>query len=548
MVPPIRPSVRRTPLHPTLPAWVTALLWLLLAACGDAPAPGAPAPDAGGRPLPVDAGDNARPPAGDDAGPAPGDTQDEPADAGDEDDGVRADAEVQADSTLPPTDAALPSPDDATPDGARDPADATPDALPAPDETADVGVDSALPPTDAVEDADPADAGTADVVLPVDAGEPGDTGPVPVTLEGVLGALDTDLDGTLRRIHHDQGWPLQLENGAWLLVWTDTTLTHAGGVFDGWTGTPSQLRTGYRWLTLGADAQGGYKFTDRTRWVADPWARSLTWDEFGEMSLLQAPPPRLDRWRDMETPGLPSRTVWVWVPAPPITHTLYMHDGRNLFAPSAPFGGWRMQERAPAGMMVVGIDHSSRRMDEYTHVQDRVGGSLVGGDADRYLDWLVDTLRPWVRGRWGEPGAVGILGSSLGGLVSLYATVRHPDAWDWAGSMSGTVGWGRMGHNAVTIIERMQDPAWTSTTPLYVDSGGGATACRDTDGDGIRNNNENASDNYCENLQLRDVLAARGRTFEVNLWHWHEPGAPHSEAAWSARVFRPLAAFASVAR
>jgi hypothetical protein len=44
-------------------------------------------------------------------------------------------------------------------------------------------------------------------------------------------------------------------------------------------------------------------------------------------------------------------------------------------------------------------------------------------------------------------------------------------------------------------------------------------------------------------VQLRDVLESSGYLFDQDLFHWHEPGATHDEAAWAARVFRPVQIF-----
>jgi len=51
------------------------------------------------------------------------------------------------------------------------------------------------------------------------------------------------------------------------------------------------------------------------------------------------------------------------------------------------------------------------------------------------------------------------------------------------------------------------------------------------------------NDNYCANQQLRDVLLGDGYLEGEDFTYFHEPGATHSEAAWSARLFRPLTAF-----
>ena len=77
---------------------------------------------------------------------------------------------------------------------------------------------------------------------------------------------------------------------------------------------------------------------------------------------------------------------------------------------------------------------------------------------------------------------------------------------------------------------------------MYIDSGGGASTCVDIDGDGVDDDGD-GTDNYCETVQLRDQLDALGYTFGETLWHWHEPGAPHNEAAWADRVDRPIGLF-----
>ena len=43
--------------------------------------------------------------------------------------------------------------------------------------------------------------------------------------------------------------------------------------------------------------------------------------------------------------------------------------------------------------------------------------------------------------------------------------------------------------------------------------------------------------------QFADALAGAGYTWDTTLFHWHEPGAPHNEAAWAARVWRPIEQF-----
>jgi predicted alpha/beta superfamily hydrolase len=426
-------------------------------------------------------------------------------------------------------------------DGEDSPADAGEDSV-----ELDAAGDSLEPGADAVDGeavddaAQDADVEAADVPAE-DTATAEDTSQPPLTLDGVLAALDADRGGTLQRLAWSDGWPVTLDDGTALVVSTDASLTSVAGAFNSWAQAPMTLRGSYRWARI-TPASGGYKFTDGARWVADPWSRHYTFDENGEMSLIRPSTPHLQRFPSMPAAGLLPRTIRVWVPQGPVTHTLYMHDGQNLFDPRAPFGTWGVQNRAPAGLMVVGIDNTTARMSDYTHVTDNIGGT-VGGDAELYARFVHNELRPWVDEQFGEADRVGVLGSSLGGLVSLVMLHEFPDGWDFVGSMSGTVGWGKIASRNPTILDLLAEPSFDTDAVIYIDSGGGADNCTDSDGDGMRDDGSNNRDNYCENLQLRDQLASRGFTFNTNLFHWHEPNAAHNEAAWSARLARPLQIF-----
>ena len=365
------------------------------------------------------------------------------------------------------------------------------------------------------------------------------------SLEDLLTRLRADRDGTLLEESQGQGWPVLVEEGL-VVVGTDPSLDLVAGEFDGWVGTALLPDQGFSYLVLPAAATGGYKFTDGITYAPDGWSRSYDFDQFGELSLISPPGAHLDRFFAVDDMpgGLAPRNVRVWVPAEAPTHVLYVADGQNLFDPGAIWGGWNIQASAPPGMLIVGIDNTPARMSEYTHVADDIGGGPIGGQGDAYATLLEQAVRPLVAQHYGEPQKRGLLGSSLGGLISLHIGYQNPSAYAFVGSMSGTVGWGSIGpHTGQTIIERY-DAANVFPFVVFLDSGGAGT-CADTDGDGIFDDGT-ANDNMCENDQLRDTLFAKGYVFDQNLHHWHEPGAPHNEAAWSARVFRPLDIFAAL--
>lgn len=368
-------------------------------------------------------------------------------------------------------------------------------------------------------------------------------------LEELLARLRADRDGTLRQEADEEGWPVPVAGGR-VVVSTDPAFDQVAGDFDGWAGTPLQPDDGFAWGIV-PDAPGArYKLKAGDAFASDPWARAYGYDEHGEIAFVAAPAAaHLERWPRVEGAGLAARTVRVWVPAEAPTHVLYVHDGQNLFDPGAIWGGWRLAESAPPAMLLVGVDNTPDRMDEYTHVPDDIG-QVVGGRGDDYAALVREVIRPMVDARYGEPPIVGTMGSSLGGLISLHLALHDLGDYAFAASLSGTLGWGSIGADEETMIERWA-AAGHQPIAVYLDSGGGGDTCADADGDGIHDDDPEAADNYCETIQMRDVLDAAGWTLPgeggaIDLVHWHEPGASHDEAAWAERVFRPLEMFASV--
>ncbi len=373
---------------------------------------------------------------------------------------------------------------------------------------------------------------------------PGTGGAPADDLEDLLARLRADRDGTLREEADDGGWPVRVASGR-VVVSTDPAFGAVAGDFDDWAGTSLTADEGFAWSVVPDVAGDAYKLKSGDTFAADPWARAYAYDDFGEITFV-APPAEahLERWPIVEGAGLAPRTVRVWVPAEAPTRVLYVHDGQNLFDPDAFNGGWHLQDSAPPAMLLVGIDNSSDRMDEYTHVEDDIG-QVLGGEGDAYADLLRDVIRPQVDARYGEPAVVGTMGSSLGGLISLHLALHDDGDYAFAASLSGTLGWGSIGLENETMIERWA-AAGLRDVVVYLDSGGGGTDCEDSDGDGTNDDDPTAADNYCETVQMRDVLLEEGWQGDVDLFHWHEPGAQHDEAAWAARVFRPLEIFATV--
>lgn len=120
---------------------------------------------------------------------------------------------------------------------------------------------------------------------------------------------------------------------------------------------------------------------------------------------------------------------------------IYMHDAQNLFDRYTSFSGeWKADEALDslrAEAIIIGIDHGAdKRLEELTPYPNPKHG---GGRADAYLDFIVNTLKPHVDSLYRtikDKEHTTIMGSSLGGLVSLYAALKYPAVFGKAGIFS----------------------------------------------------------------------------------------------------------------
>ncbi|MGV3559980.1 alpha/beta hydrolase [Larkinella arboricola] len=115
---------------------------------------------------------------------------------------------------------------------------------------------------------------------------------------------------------------------------------------------------------------------------------------------------------------------------------LYLNDGQNLFGEGSPFGNWNIDQKLAVlahrhhhKIIVVSIDHGEdERIAEYLPYDTE----LAQGRGRAYLDFLVHTLKPYIDATYRtlpERTATGMGGSSMGGLISVYAGLLHPTAF-----------------------------------------------------------------------------------------------------------------------
>ncbi len=127
---------------------------------------------------------------------------------------------------------------------------------------------------------------------------------------------------------------------------------------------------------------------------------------------------------------------------------LYLHDGQNLFDGATSFipgMDWHVGHTADdfiltgavQPLIIVGIYNVGKlRIYEYTPTK---APRLGGGRADRYAKFLVREVMPFIQQEYrvlSDARVTGMGGSSLGGLVSLYLGLKHPNPARASGSTS----------------------------------------------------------------------------------------------------------------
>lgn len=142
-----------------------------------------------------------------------------------------------------------------------------------------------------------------------------------------------------------------------------------------------------------------------------------------------------------------TRRIWIYLPDNydnsrikyPV---LYLHDGQNVFEDSTSFSGeWAVDEfldtTSKKNCIVVAIDNGGdKRMNEYNPYDNARFGK---GEGDAYVDFIVKTVRPYINKNYrtlkcGEKTF--IAGSSMGGLISMYAVLKYPKLFGGAGVFS----------------------------------------------------------------------------------------------------------------
>lgn len=197
---------------------------------------------------------------------------------------------------------------------------------------------------------------------------------------------------------------------------------------------------------------------------------------------------------------------------------LYMQDGKNLFFPEEAFLNreWHVDEslalldemNASDRCIVVGV-HAHDRLGEYTRPGYEAYGRSLVDDVKPFVDATFRTLP--------ERPETGVMGSSLGGVVSFYLGWEHADVFGFAACLSSTFS------HRDDLIDRVLAEHHRDIR-VYLDSGW-------------------PGDNYEVTLAMAMALLHRGYEHGRDFVHFAFPMASHDEEAWGERLHLPMQMF-----
>jgi enterochelin esterase-like enzyme len=285
------------------------------------------------------------------------------------------------------------------------------------------------------------------------------------------------------------------------------------------------------------------------------------------VALAQLPVPSsgiIQRVTSFPSKYVASRNIDIWIPAnydeKKKYAVLYMQDGQNLYDTNTTWNhqSWEvddvltklMQTQVIQDVLVIGIWNGQQRRhaeyfpqkpfesllpaekDSITAELQKAGRTKDGFTpvSDKYLQFLVNELKPYIDSTYStftDQQHTFIAGSSMGGLISLYAICEYPKVFGGAACFSthwpGTF---RVDNNPVPdafvryMRDHLPDPA---SHRLYFDYG------------------DQGLDALYPPLQSKVDAVMKAKGFSEKNWITrYFPGENHSEQAWNKRLHIPM--------
>ncbi|NOZ46188.1 MAG: T9SS type A sorting domain-containing protein [Chlorobi bacterium] len=221
------------------------------------------------------------------------------------------------------------------------------------------------------------------------------------------------------------------------------------------TGTIEFKFTRGSWETVEGDADGHFIQNRTYTFSGDTVAyfEILSWEDLGGANPVHTTTSNVSIVNEeFYMPQLGrTRRIWIYLPLDYETSgksypVIYMHDGQNLFDDYTSFvGEWGVDESlneidsiGDNVPIVVGIDNGGDlRIDELSPWINTEYGA--GGEGNLYMQFIVETLKPFIDANYRtlpDRENTGLIGSSLGGLISLYGGLKYPEVFSKLGLFS----------------------------------------------------------------------------------------------------------------
>ncbi len=211
---------------------------------------------------------------------------------------------------------------------------------------------------------------------------------------------------------------------------------------------------------------------------------------------------------------------------------LYVHDGQNLFTDARAYSGqsWQLHrvvdELIQAGridpIVLVAIDHAGpERLAEFAHQDRYYNGHIIQARGRDYENFIIDELKPHIDSLFHTATTAantGLMGSSMGGLVSLNIGLRRSDIFGKVAALSPSCWW----DPAALATDLLNYRHKLSQLQLWLDIGA----------------DEGEFGQLVPDFaaQIQRLLGNNQRRFQS----YYDPRGDHSEVAWRRRVHMPL--------
>ena len=228
-------------------------------------------------------------------------------------------------------------------------------------------------------------------------------------------------------------------------------------------------------------------------------------------------------------PGKEQRTIHTYLPIDYYDSqerypVIYMFDGHNLFSDNdATYGkSWGLADfldHWDKKIIIVGLEcshHGNERLAEffpYTFKEHSIG--QIVGRGQQTMDWFTTTLKPYIDTHfrtWPHREATAIAGSSMGGIMALYAVIKYNNIFSKAAAVSP-----EFFACLPTFLRELKTNEIDPDTRLFMSWG-----------------TQEDKRGWMTKRILKMEQAAQKRNIQT--WLYHQQGGKHTEGDWEKQV------------